>query len=405
MKQSILFLLILSFSSSCNLLESNDSTNQGILTLIPSVNQNQNPVPLKNARITEDSYLFTIDIFNEDDLENSIRSLDTESLSEELILPEGNYIAKAYTNEYSLPSFSDSIYSGQSESFSISANEETEVSINCTLENVKVSISYIQNTLDFFDDIYTVVSTNSGSLLFSPNDEMTYSGFFESGNFNFDVRMQKDGINYQSLFSYENAQPSDWLKISFNFSGELTADGIGNINLIIDDSQNGIDLDWELDPVELENYALYISEYAEGSGYNKAIEIYNPTAESIDLANYSIVFYANGATESSSTLDLSGEIEAYSTYLIIHSSFDQDLLPENITQNLEASISITGNDAFVLSHQEEAIDQFGVIGDDADFASNITLRRKAEVGEGNLIFSMEEWDEFEEDNFENLGTR
>ena len=35
--------------------------------------------------------------------------------------------------------------------------------------------------------------------------------------------------------------------------------------------------------------SLFFSEYAEGSSNNKYLEIYNPTDEAIDLANYFLV--------------------------------------------------------------------------------------------------------------------
>ena len=41
---------------------------------------------------------------------------------------------------------------------------------------------------------------------------------------------------------------------------------------------------------------LFISEYVEGTSQNKAIEVYNPTDASIDLSNYTIERYSNGAT-------------------------------------------------------------------------------------------------------------
>ena len=34
--------------------------------------------------------------------------------------------------------------------------------------------------------------------------------------------------------------------------------------------------------------SLFISEYSEGSGYNKYIEIYNPTSSSVDLSSYQV---------------------------------------------------------------------------------------------------------------------
>jgi hypothetical protein len=40
---------------------------------------------------------------------------------------------------------------------------------------------------------------------------------------------------------------------------------------------------------------LFISEYVEGSGNNKALEIYNPTNAAINLGNYRVIRWANGA--------------------------------------------------------------------------------------------------------------
>ena len=44
---------------------------------------------------------------------------------------------------------------------------------------------------------------------------------------------------------------------------------------------------------------LFFSEYVEGYGQNKAIEIYNPTTAPIDLSDYRVERYSNGATNSS----------------------------------------------------------------------------------------------------------
>ncbi|MBF25821.1 MAG: hypothetical protein CMP49_04825 [Flavobacteriales bacterium] len=60
---------------------------------------------------------------------------------------------------------------------------------------------------------------------------------------------------------------------------------------------------------------LFFSEYIEGWSNNKALEIYNPTNQSIDLSAYSISRYSNGGT-SPSTTQLSGFIEPFSTFVI-----------------------------------------------------------------------------------------
>ena len=39
---------------------------------------------------------------------------------------------------------------------------------------------------------------------------------------------------------------------------------------------------------------LFISEYVEGSSYNKALELYNGTGSAIDLSGYTLERYSNG---------------------------------------------------------------------------------------------------------------
>lgn len=61
---------------------------------------------------------------------------------------------------------------------------------------------------------------------------------------------------------------------------------------------------------------LFISEYVEGSGNNKAIEIYNPTNEAIDLSTYQLVRYSNGDFEPNPVV-LEGTIESKSTFVVV----------------------------------------------------------------------------------------
>ncbi|MBL4578111.1 MAG: T9SS type A sorting domain-containing protein [Flavobacteriales bacterium] len=66
---------------------------------------------------------------------------------------------------------------------------------------------------------------------------------------------------------------------------------------------------------------LFFSEYVEGGNNNKALEIYNPTAAAIDLSNYQIVRWSNGATNSDQDIryvqPLTGNVPAYGTYVAI----------------------------------------------------------------------------------------
>ena len=57
------------------------------------------------------------------------------------------------------------------------------------------------------------------------------------------------------------------------------------------------------------NAALIISEYVEGSGYNKALEVYNLGQEvNFDAENYSLEIYSNGASTASYSVTLTGVV-------------------------------------------------------------------------------------------------
>jgi hypothetical protein len=64
---------------------------------------------------------------------------------------------------------------------------------------------------------------------------------------------------------------------------------------------------------------LFISEYVEGWSNNKALEIYNPTANPINLSGYFVSRYSNGSTTAtvSNSIQLSGTIAAHSVYVAV----------------------------------------------------------------------------------------
>src|SRR5690625_2199589 len=71
---------------------------------------------------------------------------------------------------------------------------------------------------------------------------------------------------------------------------------------------------------------LFISEYVEGWSNNKALEIYNPTDQPIDLSEYVVVRYSNGAgfASSANAVQLSGTIQPYDVYVVVLDKRDPD---------------------------------------------------------------------------------
>ncbi len=64
---------------------------------------------------------------------------------------------------------------------------------------------------------------------------------------------------------------------------------------------------------------IFISEYVEGLGNNKALEIYNPTNTSVDLSQYFLARYNNGTTAATvqNCVQLSGMVPAHGTFVAV----------------------------------------------------------------------------------------
>jgi hypothetical protein len=196
---------------------------------------------------------------------------------------------------------------------------------------------------------------------------------------------------------------------------------------------------------------LFISEYVEGSGNNKALEIYNPTSQDIDLALYMIIRYSNGATSASSgnAIQLEGMIAPNDVHVgiieklnpsgsgnevpvdtILQSSADAFYCPD---YNISNAWYFNGNDAVVLARgsvndiaNSIIVDVFGKVGEDPvggwndnaasgftssgySWTEDHTLIRKNTVLTGDInpvdLFNPSlEWDSIPEDSWLNLGS-
>jgi len=162
---------------------------------------------------------------------------------------------------------------------------------------------------------------------------------------------------------------------------------------------------------------LFISEYIEGSGNNKAIEIYNPTAAPINLATYDLVYYSNGSGTVSGTFALSGTIPAYGTHVVSNSSASAAILALSNQTTAGVVLTFNGDDAVVLRKSGVSIDVIGQIGTDPgaewgagnqSTADNTIIRNFAiQIGDANGADAFNpatEWTGFATDYISDLGT-
>lgn len=156
---------------------------------------------------------------------------------------------------------------------------------------------------------------------------------------------------------------------------------------------------------------VFISEYIEGSGNNKAIELYNPTSTPITLTGYELELYGNGSSTSTNVQDLSSHtIQPYSTLVFTNSGAGATL---KAVETATSSIAnFNGDDAVALLKDNVVIDQFGVIGTDpgsswpvgTDSTENHTLVRDSSINHPSATWNPSEWIAYDIDTFDYIGS-
>lgn len=148
---------------------------------------------------------------------------------------------------------------------------------------------------------------------------------------------------------------------------------------------------------------LFISEYVEGSSYNKAIEIFNGTGAPIDLSAYSLKKQTNGAGEYVNETPLTGTLADGKTYVIAHPQASAEILALANTTSTAAT-NFNGNDAIALFKNGDKIDEVGVFNQVEDWGKDVTLRRKPSVRSPKATYDPSEWDSYPNNDISGLGS-
>lgn len=181
---------------------------------------------------------------------------------------------------------------------------------------------------------------------------------------------------------------------------------------------------------------LFISEYVEGSAFNKAMEFYNPTNATINMNNYRLVRYSNGSPVGTDSTDLVGSVNSYSTFVLANGVTSGSVICDPALQAMGQQLdhpypnptNMNGDDALILVKISPytILDIFGKVGQQPTTAwsdvapytggsgmgkwwtANHSLQRKATVLTGvktnPTAFNVKlEWDSLPENNWTNVG--
>lgn len=169
--------------------------------------------------------------------------------------------------------------------------------------------------------------------------------------------------------------------------------------------------------VSLASANIFISEYIEGTSYNKAIELYNNSDVAQLLDGYWVKGYQNGSATALYNIDLTGySIAAGDCFVLANTGAIAGIL--DVTDLQTNSINFNGDDVVELVYIEDevttVIDCFGQVGFDPGSewpggGVDDTLRRKNTIltGDTNSTDAFDasvEWDLFAVNTIDGLGS-
>ncbi len=158
---------------------------------------------------------------------------------------------------------------------------------------------------------------------------------------------------------------------------------------------------------------LFYSEYVEGTSNNKAVEVYNPRSDTVDLSTYTFLRRNGGSTTVNSYV-YNGMLAPGDVFVIVNSGADSiNLLPLGDTTSTLTFYN--GDDALaIVNGAGDTVDVFGEWGVDpgtnwpvdTGATNEYTLVRKAGIQQGGLYWDVvaTEWDVYAQNDFTNLGS-
>ncbi len=166
-----------------------------------------------------------------------------------------------------------------------------------------------------------------------------------------------------------------------------------------------------IDPTEPTNpeVDLFFSEYVEGSSFNKAIEIYNPSNNTVDLTGYQFKLYSNGSDVATATYSLAGEILGNDVLVLGSTQIGETSELTGYIDLTDGAINFNGDDYVELVHNDIIIDTLGLFAVRENWGKDVTLVRKPAVTTGSrdrdaAFVRDEQWLAYDKDTFSFLGS-
>ena len=155
---------------------------------------------------------------------------------------------------------------------------------------------------------------------------------------------------------------------------------------------------------------LLFTEYVEGTGFNKALEIMNVSGSPVDLDAFRIemVQKSNSGNTPINLGSLSGTLAPNEMVVLVKDHDDSDInLHESIKLHAMAGLDSNGDDTVFLKRGTETIDTIGTLGTEnsAPYIKDMTLERISTSVATSGEYVPSEWLQKATDTFSGLGAR
>lgn len=200
------------------------------------------------------------------------------------------------------------------------------------------------------------------------------------------------------------------IKLAFQYKSSSTSAStweVKNVKIVANGNGGTVDPDPDPEPTPSES-DLFISEYAEGAGFNKYLELYNPTDETIDLSNYTLAMknYSGSSDYSKPSgekkIVLSGSLAPKTTIVYKHS--DAALEVPSAVELSDDVMNFNGNDPILLYKNDVIIDRLGDETTGEVFGVDVTLRRKTSVTGPSATYDPNQWEKLEKGDVSGFGS-
>jgi endonuclease YncB( thermonuclease family) len=153
---------------------------------------------------------------------------------------------------------------------------------------------------------------------------------------------------------------------------------------------------YDYDSVPVHFDGLLISKVLEGSGKNRAVELYNATEAILDLSEFGLGIYNDGSPGITRTVELEGILAPAGTWTIAHPESDPDI--SGLADLTSEDLVFDGNDAIGLFDMNGVLsDLFGTIGFAFHSTDDRTMVRKETVTFSSPDYDSSDWDVYAKD--------